>query len=680
MSETATAAVSNPEELQRNQKLLSMADFCRLEGITDRAFKKRRSKGRLTVMSGPIGRNGKPVPMISIDQLSQAGLTRWVGEQTAKHQAALAATQTHVQGGTVIDRRQLDRREMDRDRAALWDYYEHRPQGMKDEAARRVVALQTVEKLTASGIGRVKAIDTVGKEIGESRVTLYRWFDLVKGIETHNRLAALVPRYAGCLVEKEISPDAFELFCQDYLRVEKPSAAGCYERLCDENQRNGHQWAIPTTVATLMKRLEETYTPQEIIFAREGLQGLQATLLRQVRDHSVFSVMEAVCSDAYEARVRCHWPDGHIGRPWVCGWQDVKSNYVFPLRTDKVECSELVLLAFAELLKWGVPKLAYLDNGRSYASKAVTGGTPNRYRFKVKPGDPNGVLTMLGVEVAWCKPRGAWAKPVERAWRDFRDRLDRHPALRGAYVGGPTEKNVATKTVPVELFKEVLAEVTQKHNERPKRRSAVCRGFLSFRQVFEEEYQKVTVAKLTDEQRKVALLAAQVCAVSGRDGAVWLYRNRFWDEALCQFIGKPQQERQVLARFDPDRFCQEGVYLYDRDGRFLVKAACVAPVGFRSREAGKEWQKLQGRQAKRAMEAVRDERRMDVLSAYDPQLPPQEISVPDAHVVIGQFGDLPIAVGDGRERKAGEEPTDERFGKAVELMRQEFERKMAGRI
>ncbi len=53
------------------------------------------------------------------------------------------------------------------------------------------------------------------------------------------------------------------------------------------------------------------------------------------------------------------------------------------------ESSTLVRLAFADLLKnHGVPQAVLLDNGRAFASKWLTGGAKNRFRFKIKAEEP----------------------------------------------------------------------------------------------------------------------------------------------------------------------------------------------------------------------------------------------------------------------------------------------------
>ncbi|PZX22172.1 bacteriophage Mu transposase [Rhodobacter capsulatus] len=64
------------------------------------------------------------------------------------------------------------------------------------------------------------------------------------------------------------------------------------------------------------------------------------------------------------------------------------------------------------------------------------------------------------------------AKPIERAFRDIADRLTRHPAFAGAYVGNkPTAKpeNYGSRAIPLADFLAITAREIAEHNARPGR-------------------------------------------------------------------------------------------------------------------------------------------------------------------------------------------------------------------
>jgi putative transposase len=240
-----------------------------------------------------------------------------------------------------------------------------------------------------------------------------------------------------------------------------------------------------------------------------------------------------------------------------------------------------VLLAFGDLVEtFGIPDYCYLDNGRSFASKWLTGRTPNRYRFKVKDEDPAGILTQLGVEVHWTTPYAGQSKPIERAFGDFARGIAKHPRFAGAWTGNnPMGKpeNYASKAVPLDVFIQTVAEGIIEHNARIGRKARVCAG-RSFVETFSESYAKSPIRKATAEQQRLWLMAAEAIGVSRQDGSVAVGGNTFWSEFLLDHRGK-----KVTVRFDPQDL-QDRVYVYRLDGAYLGAAPCTAAGGFNSVE------------------------------------------------------------------------------------------------
>ena len=93
----------------------------------------------------------------------------------------------------------------------------------------------------------------------------------------------------------------------------------------------------------------------------------------------------------------------------------------------------------------------------------MTGGVPNRYRFKIKDDDPVGIMTLLmgRDRVHWTSVHGGrghgQAKPVERAFGvgGIGEIVDKHPAFAGAWTGNsPLAKpeNYGSRAVPSRRF------------------------------------------------------------------------------------------------------------------------------------------------------------------------------------------------------------------------------------
>ena len=131
-------------------------------------------------------------------------------------------------------------------------------------------------------------------------------------------------------------------------------------------------------------------------------------------------------------------------------------------------------------------------------------------------------------------------------------------------------------------------------------------GRRSFDQVFEESYARVPIGKATEEQLRMALLAADQVSCDRKTGAITLAGNRYWSEELVELAGQ-----RVTVRFDPEEL-HAPVHVYDHSGRFLATAPVWEATGFLDMGAAKKRQRLERSWKKSAKEAATA---LDLLSA-----------------------------------------------------------------
>ncbi|MFG1466670.1 transposase, partial [Xanthobacter sp. DSM 24535] len=253
---------------------------------------------------------------------------------------------------------------------------------------------------------------------------------------------------------------------------------------------------------------------------------------------------------------------------------------------DTSENKDLVRLAFSDLVEtYGIPEHVLFDNGRSFASKQITGGQKSRYRFKIRDEEPEGIITAFGAEVHWATPYHGQAKPIERAWRDLAQNVARDPRFAGAWTGNSVAnkpENYGSKAVPLETFLAVVSEGIIEHNTRAGRRTEVCAGRLSFAEAYALSIANGALIKRASEQQlRRLLLTSDLVTARQPDGAVWLEGNRYWSEFLVGHMGK-----MVMIRFDPDAL-HDRVYIYRPDGAFLGEAPCLEAAGFFSTAASR---------------------------------------------------------------------------------------------
>ncbi len=557
---------------------------------------------------------------------------------------------------------------------AAWQRYEAVEQHLKSEAHRRLQALQAVEQLVADGMALMKARELVAVQLqrenvrGASAATLGRWAALVDGVEKQHRLALLVPSYAGGTATVEIPVEAWDAFKADYLRVEAPPASDCYERL--ERLARVHGWVLPS-LKTFQRRIEKEIPRGVRVLARQGREAFDRTFPAQERDRSVFHALEAVNADGHRFDVFVRWPDGTIARPIMIGVQCLYSGKLLGYRIAETESADLARFAFRDVIeRYGIPEKVWLDNGRGFASKMLTGGTGNRFRFTVRPDDPVGILTGLGCEIHWATPYHGQAKPIERTWRDLSTRVAKHPAFAGAYTGkNPVAKpeNYGSKAVPLEEFVRVLNEEIHAHNAREGRLGRVCRGKYSFDQAFAASYAQATIRKASVEQLRQLLLATDTVTADARDGSVRLAGNRYWSEAIARYAGK-----KVMLRFDPEAL-HTSVEVYSLANVHLGTAECIAAVGFADTVSAKEHARAKKQFRRAAQQQLEAERRMSAAKLAK-QLPsPVPENLPPAGVVAPLFGKraskpqpLPQEALQEPLQRTGTDDREEAFGSLME--------------
>ena len=153
------------------------------------------------------------------------------------------------------------------------------------------------------------------------------------------------------------------------------------------------------------------------------------------------------------------------------------------------------------------------------------------------------------------KARGrGWAKPVERAFRDLDEAVDRHPRAAGAYTGrSPTAKpaNYETRALSWDEFLAIRDDGLAAHNARPGRETEAAAGRSFDAHAGRRMIATTPVRRLTHAQEALLLLAVESTRVQ-RSGlfrlaagkGTGLPANDYWHPDLVASAG-----RRVVARF-----------------------------------------------------------------------------------------------------------------------------------
>lgn len=521
-------------------------------------------------------------------------------------------------------------------RDEAWAFYERSPDRKKDEAKRRHAILMQIEAAIRNGQGKDDAATMVGREHGVGRSTIFGWYERVAGVERVDWLPYLMDHRAGRQRSPETMPDeAWETYKSLYLRPEKPAHAECYNRLRDAAAGKG--WRLPSA-KTFQRRIEQDIDARTLVLLRDGPEALERLYPAQRRDRTVFHALEAVNYDGHKLDLFTLWPFAKKpSRTFLLGFQDIYSGMILSWRLDTAETAYAFRLAFGDVIEsWGIPDHVWSDNTMAAAAKENTGGSATRYRFKMKADDPVGLFALIGSEIHFTRPAHGQAKPIERAFGTLSRYISKAPECAGAYTGNRPENkpaNYGDAAIPLADLIPVVEREIHRFNHDPALNSA-GKG-RSRAEVFAESYQKspIRVATgLSDEQRRLWLLAAEGVTCRQPDGSVWLHENRYWHERLVGLIG-----RKVVLRFDPDRLHQP-VHVYRLDGSYVCAADCLDDTGFADADAAKQHARDVGAFKKAARDQAKREVRIgiDQVAALMP-MPPAPVPV-EAKVVRPVFG------------------------------------------
>ncbi len=557
-------------------------------------------------------------------------------------------------------------------REALWARWNSTNTKAREKAQQAFVTVQAVYALQNHGIKLMDAYDSVSQEYGVALSTLRRNVAKVKDINECDWAPALLPKhFEAKQVGKNkqfayITPEAWDAFKADYLRLEGPVFSVCYDRL--EKSAEHHGWTIPSQ-KSLERRMAHEVPIQHRVMLREGEHALHQLYPPQERTVEGLHALEWINGDGYQHNVFVKWFNGEIIRPKTWFWQDIYSRKIIGWRCDISENTDSIRLSLMDVCeKYGIPKELTLDNTRAAANKWMTGGVPNRYRFKVKQDDPLGIIPMLGIKLHWSsvilgKGHGQ-AKPIERAFGvgGLEEYIDKHPALAGAYTGpNPMAKpdNYGSKAIDAEVFLQAIAKGVEMYNAKENRQTEICQGFMSFNQAFNASYESNSIKKATSEQLQMMMLQAEAVRVS-RHGTISLdaggslkgRKNRYYNDLMTNYVGK-----KLVARFDPLKL-HESIEVYTLNGVHLCSAECLEKVGFGDTQAAREHKRKRTQFTKAHKIAADAQTSMDALEVAALMKPLEEEFIPETKVVE-PF--RPVAIGNTAAQVQAIEDEDEEY-------------------
>lgn len=464
----------------------------------------------------------------------------------------------------------------------LWRRFEALTDAQRDVARKRLDVLVEWDAMRSAGISSAKAISYCETKFGVARSSIYEWRQMVEGKARQDWLAALAPESAAANGEvaqiAECHPDAWDVLASDYLRPEGPKFSACYRRMTKVAKKEG--WAPIPSERTLRRHMNVKVPRAVQILARKGKEEARKLFPAQQRSVGHLTAMQYVNTDGHKLDLHVQMPGrDKPTRVFLMGTQDVYSRKILSWTLAEAETWEAVRTTIGQMVEHhGIPERLYMDNGRAFASKKISGGAKRRNRFRITEDEVAGLLKTLGIEARFVTPYSGQSKPIERGWGDLAEEISKHPDMAGAYTGHSPEhkpENYGKWAVPIDQLEKHVAACIAEHNARIGRKTETAKG-RSFDAVFAESMADPAnlVRFASPMQRSLWMLTAETVTARKPDGAVHLFGNRYWARELNEYIGK-----KLTVRFDPSDL-HAAVKVYDREGRLICDADCIDKTGF----------------------------------------------------------------------------------------------------
>lgn len=446
-------------------------------------------------------------------------------------------------------------------------------------AIHRVKAMHFLQQQLGKGLSMGEARKLTGIEFGCSPTTTINWGNQVKGVPEELWAPIFLDGLSGQKKPyKPLSKELMALIGKLYLKRNKPTMKTVRRSILKrQDELSKEIQSIDRT--TLKRQFDQIYPYSTQCLEREGPKVWEETCWPSMkRDRSGFKACELLIGDGHRVDYMVVDEQGREFRPMLTFWQDGGSNYLFEPFVGEVENTDSIRRSFIQVCKeYGVPRVVSVDNGMGYASKQMSGGDPNRKRFKKVEKEAKGVFQSLGIHTIWAQVAHGQSKPIERAFGTLEELLKGHAQLDAAYRGNCPKNRPETgrKAIPIDIFKRCLREAVFEYNtERGRRSEGVRANGRSYMELFKAKQAETTFRKLESWEETYCLYKPVKKTVpTSNAGCFTLNQVTYKNEALVEFMGT-----EIQIRYNPDDYTDASAYTLE--GRFICRLDVVQAVGY----------------------------------------------------------------------------------------------------
>ena len=345
-------------------------------------------------------------------------------------------------------------------------------------------------------------------------------------------------------------------------------------------------------------------------------------MVKGSRDTSKLKVMQIVMGDehTFDCWVAYKQPNGKVIpiKPHLAAWIDLRSRAIMGDVICKNANSDVLKQSLLKMMysePGGIPEYIYIDNGKDYTAKTMTGHNRNDRSGMDFDGKAKGFYKAIGIkDYHRALPYEAWSKgQIERFFRivcnDFTKWFTSYTGtLTGSKTSDKVNKDIQKMCDNGELLtmEEFYAEWTRWLTEvyMHKDHGGLKKAGEKYKTPYDCFINEERYFKPAPPKSYATVLMMKEEKVYVRNIGIVRWNHEYRSDELCDYIG-----RKVDVKYDPNDMST--LYVFDENGRNVCEAYCqellqIAPKV--PQKALEEHLKMQKRQKKRDQERLEEAR------------------------------------------------------------------------
>ena len=346
-------------------------------------------------------------------------------------------------------------------------------------------------------------------------------------------------------------------------------------------------------------------------------------MVKGSRDTKGLQVMQIVMGDehTFDCWVSYKQPNGKLIaiKPKLVAWIDMRSRVIIGDMVCKDANSDILKQSLLKMIysePGGVPEFLYIDNGKDYTAKTMTGRARNDRSGIEFDNETKGFYKSIGIKDDHrALPYEPWSKgQIERSFRTVCNQFTRWfksytGTLTGSKTSDKVDKNIKKMLERGELL--TMEEFYEKWHEwltntyYHKQHGGLKKAGEKYLTPYDCFVNEDRYVKAAPPKSYCTMLMMKSENVLVRNIGIVRSGYEYRADELCDYIG-----RKVDIKYDPDDMAV--LYVFDKNGKRICEAYCqellqIAPKV--TQKALEEHLKMQKRQQKRDRERLEEARK-----------------------------------------------------------------------